>query len=122
MRRPGAITFGWVGVEAEAAPAAVVERHAGFTRDDPRAERVREAVDEGHRVAVAVGHREVAGVAAMLGDQRALRNARPLEIDLPAAHRGVVLGDELLQRPADESRVAGDAVTVLERELLRLDE
>jgi hypothetical protein len=57
----------------------------------------------------------------MLRDQRPLRVPRAAEVDLATAPAGVLLADQLLERPLHERGVARVAVPVLERELLRLD-
>src|SRR5262245_11897111 len=111
-----------IGIDAEPASRAIVEGHAGIAGDDPRAERIRQAVYEGNRVPVIVGHREIAGIATVLGDERRFVLARVLGVDFTSAHRGVLLGDEPLEGPFDESGIAGSAIPVRESELLRFDQ
>src|SRR6187399_3707751 len=111
-----------IRVEAESAARAVVERDARVAGDHARAKRVRQAVDEGNRVAVAIGYCKIARVAGMFRHQRTVGPARAAAIDFSAAEGGVLLGDQCIQRPLYERRVARVAVAIGKRELLRFDE
>ena len=77
-RLPGAITFGWPGVQREQA-AAVVQHDAGVAGDDAGAEGLEERLDQRDDVAVAVGGGQVDGVAVRLRMRRSgtVRRTRP---------------------------------------------
>ena len=78
-------------------------------------------MDERDRVALRVDDREVARVTVVLRDEGPLEHPRAAEVDLGPAPGGVILPDQLLERPLHERGIARVAVPVLEGELLRLD-
>ena len=114
-----AVRVAWLEREAG---AAIVQHDAGVAGDDAGAERVEDAVDERHGVAVLVDDREIGRVAAHLDVAVGRRIDRLVGIDQRAALRRVVLRQQLLDRHLGERRIGDVAVAIRERNLRRLDQ
>ena len=101
-RLRGPNVFGCAGSTTKPAPR-LVQHDAALLRADADAEARKERIDQRHRHAVAVDHREVDGVAAGRGRRRQLDAAG--RIDPGGELGGECLVDQRRHRHAHESRI-----------------
>ena len=111
---------GVAGIQVEVS-TAVLQHHAGVTRDHARAEHAIQAVNQGHRIALGVDRCDKHSVAAQTAVRRHFvprQGAR--RVHQAAALVCVGLGNQALHRHVSKGRVGQMAVTVVISDLLGL--